>query len=269
MPHTKLSVRVEVSGFPVEGSSAILCLPSRDKRDQPSGLSALLRNIQGCGEDLRIGSATAEIAADGMLHVVQSRIRIAIQQRCAAHHHARCAKTTLHRVMFHEGSLHLVHRIAVRQALDGRNLATDYIDGQCHARERRRLVDPNRTCRARAAVADNFGSGQVQVVAQGFCKSVTRLDDNGMLMPVDIQLHGDRVRTHCPVAMRSFRLAGQCIRGLDDGRSGCNASTLQKSTTRKLSLGTICHGNGLSDVESLNRLSAAKLRPYAISTLYI
>src|SRR5437899_11536773 len=113
MPHTKLSVRVEVSGFAVAGSIAILCLPFRDKRDQTGGLSALLRNVKSCSEDLRIGSAAAQVTADSMLHVVQFRVWIAIQQRCAAHHHARRAKTTLHRIMLHESSLYRVHRVAV------------------------------------------------------------------------------------------------------------------------------------------------------------
>src|SRR5216683_183902 len=113
MPHTKFSVRVAVSGFAMSELSAILCLPFRDKRDQTSGLSALLRNIKSCSEDLWVGSAAAQIAADGMLHVVQFWVWIVIQQRCAAHHHARCAKATLHRVMLHESSLYLVHCVAV------------------------------------------------------------------------------------------------------------------------------------------------------------
>src|ERR1700730_3330188 len=113
MPHTKLSVRVAVSGFAMSELIAILCLPFRVKRDQTSGLSALLRNIKSCGADLRVGSATAQITADRMLHVVQLWVWITIQQRCTAHHHARCAKTTLHRIVLHESSLHLVHRVTV------------------------------------------------------------------------------------------------------------------------------------------------------------
>src|SRR6266446_6142399 len=104
MPHTKLSVRVAVSGFAVSELNAILCLPFRNKRDQTSGLSALLRNVKSCSEDFGISSATAKITADSMLHVVQLRVWIAIQQRRTAHHHARRAETALHRVMLHEGS---------------------------------------------------------------------------------------------------------------------------------------------------------------------
>src|SRR5258708_1815869 len=135
MPHTKLSVRVALSGFPVAESIAILCLPFRDKRDQTSGLSALLRDVKSCGQDLRVGSAPAQITADSMLHVVQLWIWIAIQQSRAAHHHARCAKTTLHRVMLHESGLYRVHRVTVRQALDRHNLATDRIDSEGHTRK--------------------------------------------------------------------------------------------------------------------------------------
>src|ERR1700709_2267513 len=111
MPHTKLSVRVAVSGFPVAESIAILCPPFCDQRDQTSGLSALLRNIKSCSEDLGVGPAAAQITADGMLHVVQLRVWIAIQQRRATHHHARRAKTTLHRIVLHESGLYRVHRV--------------------------------------------------------------------------------------------------------------------------------------------------------------
>src|SRR3981081_69176 len=99
MPHTKLSVRVAVSGFAVFESIAILCLPFGDKRHQTSGLSALLRNVKSCGEYFRVSPAAAQVTADSMLHVVQLGVWIAIQQRCTTHHHARRTKTTLHCVM--------------------------------------------------------------------------------------------------------------------------------------------------------------------------
>src|SRR3982074_1951774 len=133
MPHTKLSVRVAVSGFAVSELIAILCLPFRDKRDQTSGLSALLRTVKRCRDDLGVGSAAAQITADRMLHVVQLRVWIAIQQRRAAHHHARRAKAALHRVMLHKSRLYRMHRVAMRQTLDRRNLATSLIPTQCHA----------------------------------------------------------------------------------------------------------------------------------------
>jgi hypothetical protein len=70
-----------------------------------------------------------------------------------------------------------------------------------------------------------------------------------MFLSVDMQLHRQRTRANCPIVMQGiFRLAGQRICGLDYGRSGGNASTLQKSATRKRSLGTICHESNLSDV---------------------
>src|SRR5258707_15558380 len=84
-----------------------------------------------------------------------------------------------------------------------------------------------------------------------------------MLMPVDIQFHRESVRPNCSIVMQGvFGLAGQCICGLDDGRSGCNASTLQKSATGKRSLGTICHGNGLSEFycEVVNQKAANRSR---------
>src|SRR3981081_1893695 len=112
MPHTKLSVRVAVSGFAVFESIAILCLPFGDKRHQTSGLSALLRNVKSCGEYFRVSPAAAQITADGIIHVVQLRVWIAIQQRRATHHHAWRAKTTLHRIVLHESGLYRVHRVS-------------------------------------------------------------------------------------------------------------------------------------------------------------
>src|SRR5258708_19518165 len=101
MPHTKLSVRVAVSGFAVSELNAILCLPFRNKRDQTSRLSALLRNVKSCSEDLRVGPAAAQIAADSILHVVKLRVWIAIHQRRTPHHHPPRPQPA-----FHPSTLH-------------------------------------------------------------------------------------------------------------------------------------------------------------------
>ena len=51
------------------------------------------------------------------------RMRIALEQRRAAHHQAGRAEAALHRVVRDEGGLHRVQRIALGQALDGGDLA--------------------------------------------------------------------------------------------------------------------------------------------------
>src|SRR5580692_5340902 len=153
MPKTKVSVRVAV-GFVVSNdmSGHLSC----DEWDEVCRVGSLLSDVECCGKDLRVGSAAAEIAADGVLDVVETGIWIALQQGCAAHDHTGGAKTALHGVMLHEGSLHLMHGVAVGEALDGCDLAAYCVDGERHTGEGRGVVDPDRASGAGAAIADDF-----------------------------------------------------------------------------------------------------------------
>src|ERR1700692_1614007 len=164
MPKTKLSLRLSGdftcvapcwSCSEVSVSSEILCLRSACQRYQAG---ALLGDIQGRRKDFRIGSAAAQVAAHCVLHVAQVWIWIAFQQGGTAHHHARSAEAALYGIMLYKGCLDGMHLLAVRQALDGGDLAARGIDRQRHAGERGRLVDPDCACRTRAAIATHLGS---------------------------------------------------------------------------------------------------------------
>ena len=64
----------------------------------------------------------------------------------------------------------------------------------------------------RAAIADDFGSGQTDVVAQGLCQSVTGLDDHGVFMAIDTQFYRQRVWTDDPVSLQSlFGIVGESV----------------------------------------------------------
>jgi len=153
----------------------------------------LLRDVECCGEDLWVGSAAAEIAAYGVLHVVEIWVWIALQQGGAAHNHAGSAKAALHGVVLDEGSLHLMHGVAVGEALDGCDLAAYRVDGECHAGESRGVVDPDRAGGAGAAVAYDFCAGETEVVAERFGEGVAGFDGDGMLVSIDVQFDGESV----------------------------------------------------------------------------
>ncbi|MCU1226404.1 MAG: hypothetical protein JWQ42_4497 [Edaphobacter sp.] len=53
---------------------------SCDECDEACRVGSLLCDVECYGKDLRIGSAAAEIAADGMLDVVETGVWIALQQ---------------------------------------------------------------------------------------------------------------------------------------------------------------------------------------------
>ena len=72
-------------------------------------LISLLCDVERRGEDLRVGSAAAEIATDGVLHVVEVGVWVALQQCGAAHDHAGGAEAALHGVVLDEGRLYLMH----------------------------------------------------------------------------------------------------------------------------------------------------------------
>src|SRR5580698_3882119 len=107
----------------------------------------MLCHVERCGEDLRVRSAPAKVAADSMFHVVQTRIWIALQVCRATHHHAGSAETALHGIVLHKSSLYRMHSVAVGEPLNRRDLASYRVDGKRHTGQCRGLVDPYRTRR--------------------------------------------------------------------------------------------------------------------------
>ena len=88
----------------------------------------LARRIERGGEDLGIGAAAAKVAGDGVAHIGFSGMRILLEQRGAAHDHARSAETALHGIMADEGSLHGMQLLIGGEAFDGGDLMADRVD---------------------------------------------------------------------------------------------------------------------------------------------
>src|SRR5665647_3924085 len=120
------------------------------------------------GDNVLIGAAPAEMAADCGLHVLRRRIRITLNQGGATHHQARRTKTALHGIVFNEGGLHRMKSVAVGQALDCYNRPFANVDRQDHAGRHRSAVEPDGAGRAGATVARDFGTGETERPAQDF-----------------------------------------------------------------------------------------------------
>src|SRR5439155_25857501 len=78
----------------------------------------LLGRRQSRVEDFRIGPAATQIPAARVLHIVQRRVLVLLQQRRAAHDHPRRAETALHGIMLDELLLNRVQRLAQRETCD-------------------------------------------------------------------------------------------------------------------------------------------------------
>src|SRR5258705_9548274 len=67
--------------------------------------AALRRGIQDGVDDRLVAGAAADIAGDGLGHVLARRRRNAVEQRLGRHQHARGAEAALGREVLHEGFL--------------------------------------------------------------------------------------------------------------------------------------------------------------------
>src|SRR6202035_132058 len=78
------------------------------------GFGGRARNGEHGLEDVGVGAATAEVAADGALDVVERGAGLAVEQRRAAHDHPGRAEAALQRVMIDECLLHGVKCVTLR-----------------------------------------------------------------------------------------------------------------------------------------------------------
>ena len=181
--------------------------------------------------DVWQGAASAQMAAGGRRDVVGRRIGIAVDQGRAAHHEARRAEAALHGVVRDERRLHRVQRFALREALDGGDLAATDVDGKQHARSNRHAVEPDRASRAGAPIAADFRPGQPELVAQHFDERRGGFDRNVALDAVDVQRDSDRAgpgdcalaaSRRAPAAMQRSRSARSRPRWLPQPPGPCS-----------------------------------------------
>jgi hypothetical protein len=104
---------------------------------------------------------------------------------CATHHHARRAEPALQGIVFDERLLHRMKLLALRESLDRRNLLVTCIERERHAARDDLAVEPDRACRAGAAIAADLGAGEAELVAQDLDESGCGIDVQSASPAVD------------------------------------------------------------------------------------
>ena len=160
-------------------------------------------------EDLVVATAAAVVAGQPLLDLGVRRVRRATKQVVAGQQLAGDAEAALDGALLEEGRLKPRQPAALRQALNGNDLAAVGLDGQYQARVDDAVVEPHR---ARPALADQTAflrAGQVQVVTQRLEQRVVRLDRHRPRQPVERQ----RDVGHAAASSRSRACASaRCVR---------------------------------------------------------
>jgi hypothetical protein len=120
-------------------------------------------------------------------------MRVAIDERSAAHHHARRAEPALHRVVLDERLLDGMKRVAVGESLDRRDTPASRVEGERHAARCHLAVEPHSARRAGASVATDFGAGQTELVAQHLHERRAGIGCDAHCTPIDLQGKNDGV----------------------------------------------------------------------------
>src|SRR5215510_78496 len=116
------------------------------------------------------------------------------EQRRTGHDEAWRAEPALLRVVVPERLLDRVELAVLFESFDGPYLLALRLDGQRRAGVNRLAVNDHRACAASGAVADAFGPGDVQVVAQRVEQRDARLDAHLFRGAVDVERDVDFVR---------------------------------------------------------------------------
>jgi hypothetical protein len=89
-----------------------------------------LRRVLDCVDDVRVTSATAEIAVERVPNLVTRRRPVPLEKLNDGHNHARCAIATLKAVALPEAFLNAMQFPILREAFDGRDLCAISLDGE-------------------------------------------------------------------------------------------------------------------------------------------
>ena len=140
-----------------------------------AGLAVVLRNRQVLTEhlgsqqdgllDAHITGAAADVAADGLLHILAGGVQVLIQQALGADHHAGDAEAALHRAGLAEG-VHVNRALALGQAFHGGDVLAVQLFGGEHAGLGLLAVHQDGAGAAGALAAAVLHAGQPQVLPQ-------------------------------------------------------------------------------------------------------
>ena len=119
------------------------------------------------------------------MQVLVADVGLALEHAGRQHQKARRAEAALQSVVLDERLLQRVQLVAVRQALDGADLASLGLHREHQARAHRFAVDQHRAGAADAVLAADMGPGLAAIVADGIDQGAPRIDAHAVTASVD------------------------------------------------------------------------------------
>jgi hypothetical protein len=140
-------------------------------------------------EDLLVAGASADIAAQTFLDLLEVSLGVAPQGRRRRHHHAGDAIAALAGTGLMEGLLDRRQVAAVGQPFDGLDLRITGLGGREKATLHQYAVDENGTGAAFAGAAPFLAAGQIEVVAEDVEKPRVGLHRAPIWTAIDDDVH--------------------------------------------------------------------------------
>ena len=195
-----------------------LALPIQARNPRADGMPGfghsdrcrLLPDIQHRRHDLAVAGATAEHAAQGILHLGFARAGVAIEKGGRRHQHTRRAHAALRSTMLQKGILQLSgNAMRGRQAFDGGDiLPLDLAEGD-QAGTGRLAVHQDRAGTTITGIATDLGAFQAQGITQRLRKSPMRRGIHRDRATVEDERNagGGIIHDQCPPAWAKASLA--------------------------------------------------------------
>ena len=147
-------------------------------------------------DDVLIAGAAAEIGREKIEDVVIREVRIRFQRVHRQHQKTRRAESTLKRVVLDECALHGMQLVPLGKAFDRADALALGLDREHQAGSDRLIVKDHGTCAAHPVLAPYMRPGQSALVTDDVDQRSSRLDPNGVVMAVDIELDLELVAHH-------------------------------------------------------------------------
>src|SRR5918995_5403334 len=152
--------------------------------------------------DVVVAGAAAQVALEGLAHLLFRGIGVLVQIALRGHHHARRAVPALQPVVAMKRFLDRMQLTVGRQALDRRDLAAVRLCGKKRARLHGLSIEQDRACAARGCVATDIRPREFQCLPEEIDEQRARFDIGFPRDPVD----GDRDMRHgFPFPARNVR----------------------------------------------------------------
>ena len=146
---------------------------------------ALCRQQAGLDDGL-IACATAQIASDGLPHLVLSGVQVFSEQFCECGEHARGAKAALQCMRLLEGLLqHREGLVRIGQALDGGDLTLMGLNRQHQTRSGSLVIDQDSASTTHPVLTTDVGAGEFEVLAQKIRQGLSGADAAVMVLAID------------------------------------------------------------------------------------